>query len=234
MKTVFLSALLALTPALVLAAPAAAAAKSGTSAKVATTAKAKVAQSTASKAKTTKATAAKVVAAKHSQKIVVAKAASTSTSNHHGMAAAAAIGAGGLGVAALAASAPAVAATGAAESSGILALADRVHTGIIACELGASVRVNRDPQSPGHFNVDGKGFKYHMTPVATSTGSVRLEDSKAGAVWLQIGNKSMLMDQKRGQRLADECMSPEQHLVAQAIKKNPPPSVLDAQPAAIR
>lgn len=233
MKTVFLSALLALTPALVLAAPAApAAAKSGASAKVATTAKAKVAKSTAPKVTAAKATAAKVVAAKHSPKMVLAKAESTSNTNYHDTAAVAAVGVGGLGVAALAASAHA--ASGAAESSDILALADRVHTGTIACELGASVRVNRDPQSPGHFNVDGKGFKYHMTPVATSTGSVRLEDPKAGAVWLQIGNKSMLMDQKRGQRLADECMSPEQHLVAQSIKKNPPPSVLDAQPAAIR
>ena len=31
----------------------------------------------------------------------------------------------------------------------------------------------------------------------------------------------MLMDQKRGQRLADECMSPEQIVVAEAIKKTP-------------
>jgi hypothetical protein len=32
--------------------------------------------------------------------------------------------------------------------------------------------------------------------VATSTGTVRLEDKQAGAVWLQIANKSMLMNQK--------------------------------------
>ena len=78
--------------------------------------------------------------------------------------------------------------------------------------------------------MEGKGFKYYMTPVATTTGTVRLEDIKGGAVWLQIANKSMLMNQKLGQRLADECMSPEQTLVAEAIKKNPPPSVLDAAP----
>jgi hypothetical protein len=47
---------------------------------------------------------------------------------------------------------------------------------------------------------------------------VRLED-KAGAVWLQIANKSMLMNQKAGQRLADECMSPEQQQVAEAIRR---------------
>lgn len=111
-----------------------------------------------------------------------------------------------------------------------LAIAERVHTGRIPCELGASVTVSADVDSPGRFHVEGKGFKYHMTPVATTTGTVRLEDVKGGAVWLQIANKSMLMNQKLGQRLADECMSPEQTLVAEAIKKNPPPSVLDAAP----
>lgn len=117
-------------------------------------------------------------------------------------------------------------------SPAVLAIADRVHVGRIACELGAHVTVTSDPAAQGHFHVEGKGFKYHMAPVETTTGTVRLEDQKGGAVWLQIANKSMLMDQKRGQRLADECMSPEQSLVAEAIKKNPPPSVLDPLPVA--
>lgn len=115
----------------------------------------------------------------------------------------------------------------AALSPAELAIADRVHTGRIACELGAFVTVTAEPATPGHFHVEGKGFKYFMSPVATTTGTVRLEDQKGGAVWLQIANKSMLMNQKAGQRLADECMSPEQQLVAEAIKKNPPVSVLE-------
>lgn len=109
-----------------------------------------------------------------------------------------------------------------------LALADRVYTGRIACELGQYVTVQSDEKNPGHFLVSGKGFNFHMAPVGTSTGVVRLEDTKAGAVWLQIANKSMLMNQKQGKRLADECMSTEQLQVAEAIKKNPPPSLLDA------
>lgn len=119
----------------------------------------------------------------------------------------------------------------AALSTEELAIAERVHVGQIPCELGATVSVLADPDVPGHFHVGGKGFKYHMSPVTTSTGTVRLEDQKAGAVWLQIANKSMLMDQKKGQRLADECMSPEQIVVAEAIKITPPPSLLDAPPA---
>ncbi|MFT4242001.1 MAG: hypothetical protein QM569_06940 [Acidovorax sp.] len=108
-----------------------------------------------------------------------------------------------------------------------LAIAERVHVGRMPCELGAFVTVTADAASPGRFHVEGKGFKYYMSPVATTTGTVRLEDAKGGAVWLQIANKSMLMNQKLGQRLADECMSPEQTLVAEAIKKNPPVSVLE-------
>ena len=120
----------------------------------------------------------------------------------------------------------------AALSPAELEIAQRVHVGHIACELGAYVDVQADPAAPGHFNVEGKGFKYRMTPVVTSTGAVRLEDAKGGAVWLQIANKSMLMNQKIGQRLADECMSSEQVVVAEGFKRNPPPSVLDRLPPA--
>jgi hypothetical protein len=109
-----------------------------------------------------------------------------------------------------------------------LAIAERVHVGNLPCELGASVTLAPDTKAPGYFDVQGKNFKYRMFPVATTTGAIRLEDQKAGAVWLQLANKSMLMNQKLGIRLADECMSPSQVAVAEALKLNPPPSVLDA------
>ncbi|MBY0411420.1 MAG: hypothetical protein K2Q97_15175 [Burkholderiaceae bacterium] len=111
-----------------------------------------------------------------------------------------------------------------------LAIAERVHVGRMPCELGAFVTVTADTASPGRFHVEGRGFKYYMSPVTTSTGTVRLQDEKSGAVWLQILNKSMLMNQRIGQRLADECMSPEQVLVAESIKKSPPVSVFDPLP----
>ena len=108
-----------------------------------------------------------------------------------------------------------------------LAIAEQVHTGVLRCELGASVTLTNDPQSPGYFNVHGKNFRYRMFPVVTSTGAVRLEDRQAGAVWLQLSNKSMLMNQKAGQRMADECMSPEQLTVTQAMRDKPVPGLLD-------
>lgn len=109
-----------------------------------------------------------------------------------------------------------------------LEIAGRVQIGKLPCELGAFVTLAADPKAPGYFEVDGKNFKYRMFPVPTTTGAVRLEDRKAGAVWLQLANKSMLMNQKLGIRLADECMSPTQMAVAESIKLNPPVSVLDA------
>jgi hypothetical protein len=115
-----------------------------------------------------------------------------------------------------------------------LAIAERVHVGSLPCELGASVSLSPDGKAPGYFDVHGKNFKYRMFPVATTTGAIRLEDRKAGAVWLQLANKSMLMNQKLGVRLADECMSPAQVAIAENMKINPPASVLDApKPAAV-
>ena len=109
-----------------------------------------------------------------------------------------------------------------------IAIAERVHVGSLPCELGASVSLKPDGKAPGYFDVQGKNFKYRMFPVATTTGAIRLEDHKAGAVWLQLANKSMLMNQKQGVRLADECMSPAQVAMAETMKTNPPASVLDA------
>ena len=108
-----------------------------------------------------------------------------------------------------------------------LSIAERVHVGHLPCELGTSVRLTADANLPGYFNLQGKGYKYRMRPVTTSTGAIRLEDEKAGAVWLQLANKSMLMDQKNGRRLADECAHPDQVAMANEMKLNPPPALID-------
>jgi len=108
-----------------------------------------------------------------------------------------------------------------------LSIAQRVHVGHLPCELGASIRMTADALTPGYFDLQGKGYKYRMRPVATSTGAIRLEDEKAGAVWLQLANKSMLMDQKNGRRLADECAHPDQLAFANDMKINPPPPLID-------
>ena len=109
-------------------------------------------------------------------------------------------------------------------------LAKRVYLGVIQCELGAAVTITADDKRPGFFTVQTKGSRFRMHPVGSRTGAIRLEDPRAGAMWLQLGNKSMLMSQKLGQRLADECISPVQAAFADEMKRNPPTSILDPLP----
>ena len=110
-----------------------------------------------------------------------------------------------------------------------LAVAQRVYLGNIPCELGSAVEIT-PAKRQGFFIVQVKNMRnarYYMHPVESRTGAIRLDDPKRGAMWLQLGNKSMLMSQQLGKRLADECMSPEQLTLASEMKRNPPRHLLD-------
>ncbi|MDH6169680.1 Ni/Co efflux regulator RcnB [Variovorax boronicumulans] len=108
-----------------------------------------------------------------------------------------------------------------------LAVAQRVSIGKAQCELGADVTVTPDEKKPGFFNITTKGQKFRMHPVESRTGAIRLEDPRAGAMWLQLGNKSMLMNQKAGLRIADECQTDAQVAFAAEMKKNPPKALFE-------
>lgn len=108
-----------------------------------------------------------------------------------------------------------------------LAIAKRVHVGEIACELGQKVTV-KPLKRDGFFLVSRGVNRFVMHPVESRTGAIRLEDPQRGALWLQLGNKSMLMNQKEGKRLADECASPEQKQFARDMK---PVNLLEPAPA---
>lgn len=112
-----------------------------------------------------------------------------------------------------------------------LAVAKRVSIGKAQCELGADVTVTADEKKPGYFTVSTKGQRYRMHPVESRTGAIRLEDPRAGAMWLQLGNKSMLMNQKQGLRIADECQTAEQVAFAAEMKKNPPKDLFEGADA---
>ena len=114
-----------------------------------------------------------------------------------------------------------------------LVIASRVQVGNLPCELGQTVVLAPDATKEGMFTLRLGKETYAVSPEETTTGAIRLEDKAAGIVWLQLANKSMLMSQKFGKRLADECKSPAQILVSEAMLKNPPPSVLDAPPPAV-
>lgn len=76
-------------------------------------------------------------------------------------------------------------------------------TGNFYCEL--SNRVDVANTSNGEVKLTWKGRSYPMTTVSTTTGAVRLEDKASGLVWIQIPAKSMLLNSRQGQQLANEC-----------------------------
>ena len=112
-----------------------------------------------------------------------------------------------------------------------LAVAKQVLVGDIPCELGATVHITPHKRE-GFFIVRTGIQRFRMHPVESRTGAIRLEDPVAGAMWLQLGNKSMLMSQKIGKRLADDCMNPAQHAMNEALKKNPI-NILEAAPVKV-
>jgi len=101
-------------------------------------------------------------------------------------------------------------------------VANRVLTGTAQCEFNQSVSVLPIQDKPGHFKVGFNKASYTMTPQETTTGAVRLEDKRAGIVWLQIPTKSMMMNQKIGQRMVDGCMHAEQSAAVNAVKAAAP------------
>ncbi len=101
-----------------------------------------------------------------------------------------------------------------------LEVAKSVYLGEIPCELGATVHITQHKRE-GFFVVRTGIQRFRMHPVESKTGAIRLEDPVGGAMWLQLSNKSMLMSQKMGKRLADDCMNPAQMAVNEALKKNP-------------
>lgn len=115
----------------------------------------------------------------------------------------------------------------------LLAIAERVQTGRIPCELGHNVGVLPDDKSPGYFTITNGTQRFRLIPVPTTTGAIRLEDKARGGVWLQLANKSMLLDEKNGRRLADECVTPSQKQVADAIKAAPPSNILGTLPGSV-
>ena len=112
------------------------------------------------------------------------------------------------------------------------AIVDQIHVGRMPCELGQTVTLLHDAHQAGRFNLFIKNHIYSMQPVRSATGALRLEDPAKGAVWIQLADKSMLMNNQLGQRMADLCQSPAQMQVAEAQKLSPPPHLLESAPGA--
>jgi hypothetical protein len=95
-----------------------------------------------------------------------------------------------------------------------LSAASQVYLGTAECEMKQRVHLRAIENRPGHFELQHLKARYTLVPEPTSTGAIRLEDRKAGIVWLQIPAKSMLLNAKLGRREVDGCMHAEQRAEA--------------------
>ena len=112
-----------------------------------------------------------------------------------------------------------------------LAAAERVLTGGYQCEFGKRISVDPQANSKGYFNMKLGSQSWVMKPVQSSTGAIRLEDVKGGALLIQILTKSMVMDPKAGRRLVDGCVHDVQRAAEADLSRNPRQSIFDT-PAA--
>ena len=78
------------------------------------------------------------------------------------------------------------------------------------CALGDQVTVFHRAEDESKIAIRWKKHTHEMMRVDTTTGANRFENPKQGLVWIGIPSKSMLLDSKKGQQLANECRNAQQ------------------------
>ena len=101
-----------------------------------------------------------------------------------------------------------------------------VYEGRMVCDDNVFVVVVEDKKTPHHFAVQIGKVHYKMKRIPTNSGAIRLEDKLHGIVWLQTSNKSMLLSEKAGKRLANNCRNGIQQETENALLLNPDTTVL--------
>lgn len=101
-----------------------------------------------------------------------------------------------------------------------------VWAGAYLCEHAEKVTL-RPGADTDQVELQWKNQRWPLRRVDSRSGAMRLEDAGARMVWIQLGNKSMLLDQRQGKRLLDECQHDIQVQTAAQMKNNPPPALFD-------
>ena len=73
------------------------------------------------------------------------------------------------------------------------------------CELGNKVTIFKNDGDDKYIAIRWDKRIRRLTRVKTTTGANRFENHLAGLVWIGIPAKSMLLDSKKGEQLANEC-----------------------------
>jgi membrane-bound inhibitor of C-type lysozyme len=82
----------------------------------------------------------------------------------------------------------------------------KLETGMYRCEEKQTVAVKRINNGGKSILVGYKGKDYELGQVITQTGALRYEDAKAGYAWIQVVGSAILLDTKRGSRIANKCV----------------------------
>ncbi|MEO6353143.1 MAG: hypothetical protein ABI575_03100 [Oxalobacteraceae bacterium] len=78
------------------------------------------------------------------------------------------------------------------------------------CELGNKLTVYNNEDDDKHIALSWKKRTHRLRRIETTTGANRFENRKYGLLWIGIPAKSILLDTKKGQQLANECKSAAQ------------------------
>ena len=92
-----------------------------------------------------------------------------------------------------------------------------VALGSIHCADKVSVTIGESKAHHGQYDVMIGKAHYVAARIPTESGAVKLEDKHHGIVWLQMSNKSMLLNEKLAKRLATDCQSEAQKAVQKAM-----------------
>ncbi|PPE71442.1 hypothetical protein IS481_11885 [Caldimonas thermodepolymerans] len=93
-----------------------------------------------------------------------------------------------------------------------------VHMGTSQCEFKQSVHITPSEKHPGYVDLRHGNRTWLMKPVLSPTGAMRLEDVRGEVLYIQIANKSMLLNMRQGQRMVDDCVHEQQRAAAMAVK----------------
>jgi hypothetical protein len=78
------------------------------------------------------------------------------------------------------------------------------------CDLGNKITIYENDADEKHIALRWNKRLTRMTRIGTTTGANRFENRSQGLVWIGIPAKSMLLDAKKGQQLANECKSAQE------------------------
>lgn len=78
------------------------------------------------------------------------------------------------------------------------------------CELGNKLTVYQNADDDRHIALAWKKRIHRLQRIETTTGANRFENRKYGLLWIGIPAKSILLDTKKGQQLANECKNAAQ------------------------